>query len=313
MWHNHPVAFGSPHLVRIVGSGLVFAASVACRPAADPLQATGPASLDEARQYVLALVNRDRDEAGLPSVEWDANASLAAQAHAEDMARNGFTGHWGTDGSVPEQRYAQAGGIHFAQENAACFFDAVTRELDPNPVFERAELEKIESAFISEVPPNDGHRRNILTARHSHLGVGLAKPVGLSQACMAQEFTDQYGAYAPLPATAKVGDSIRVEGEVLEPVEFGGVGLSRIDSAEPLSAPSLSERGVYQVPKPYALYFPKGYQTPKPVEVDGNRFGIDVELNDQGRAGRYGVSIWGKHPGDDELVMISLRMIDVKQ
>ncbi len=311
MWHNRLVLCRSLHLAQILAGALLSAALAGCRPAADPLQTSGPASLAEARQFVLALVNRDRDEAGLPPVEWDENASRAAQFHADDMAHSGFTGHWGSDGSVPEQRYARAGGVHFSQENAACFFDAVVRDLDPNPVFERAELEKIESAFINEVPPNDGHRQNILTARHTHLGVGLSKPVGIAQACMAQEFTDQYGDYAPLPATAKVGDSIRVEGAVHEPVEFGGVGLSRIDPQQPLPAASLSERGTYQVPKPYALYFPKGYQTPKPVEVDGNRFGIDVELSDRGRPGRYGVSIWGKHPGDDALVMISLRMIDV--
>jgi uncharacterized protein YkwD len=312
MWHKRFVPCRSLPLAQIVGGGLLFCALAACRPAADPLQATGPASVGEAAQFVLALVNRDRDEAGLPPVEWDEAAARAAQVHADDMARNGFTGHWGSDGSVPEQRYSRAGGVHFAQENAACFFDAVARELDPNPVFERAELEKIESAFINEVPPNDGHRQNILTARHTHLGVGLSKPTGIAQACMAQEFTDQCGDYAPLPATAKVGDRIRVEGEVHEPVEFGGVGLSRIALQQPLPVASLSERGTYQVPAPYALYFPKGYQTPKPVDVDGNRFGIDLELDDEGRPGRYGVSVWGKHPGNDALVMISLRMIDVK-
>ena len=46
------------------------------------------------------------------------------------------------------------------QENAACFFDATGRELDPDPVFLPEELEKIELAFISELPPNDGHKRN---------------------------------------------------------------------------------------------------------------------------------------------------------
>lgn len=312
MWHNRCVTLHSLHPAQIVLGSLLWVTLAACQPAADPLQATGPASLEDATRFVLALVNRDRDQAGLPPVEWDPDASRAAQVHADDMARNGFTGHWGSDGSVPEQRYTRAGGVHFSQENAACFFDAVARELDPHPVFERTEFEKIESAFINEVPPNDGHRQNILTARHTHLGVGLAKPVGIPQACMAQEFTDQYGTYAPLPATAKVGDSIRVEGEVHEPVEFGGVGLSRIEPQKPLAPASLSDRGTYQVPKPYALYFPKGFETPKPVAVDGNRFSIDLELNDAGRRGRYGVSVWGKYPGNDALVMVSLRMIDVQ-
>lgn len=119
----------------------------------------GPLGLEDARRYVVDLVNRDRAEEGLPPVELDDTASDAAQRHSNDMAAHGFTAHLGTDGSVPEQRLSEAGVNDMGQENAACFFDGVARPLDPNPVFKPELLEKIEHAFISEVPPNDGHRK----------------------------------------------------------------------------------------------------------------------------------------------------------
>jgi hypothetical protein len=122
--------------------------------AAEPVpRPQGPLDLEAAREYVLALVNRDRAELRLPPVERDEVAEQAGQRHVEDMAKNGYTAHWGTDGSVPEQRYTEAGGEHFVQENAMCFFDEKERELDPHPLFEAVELEKIELAFMSSSSP----------------------------------------------------------------------------------------------------------------------------------------------------------------
>ena len=261
---------------------------------------------------MLALVNYDRGRHGLAAVEWDETAAQAGQRHAEDMAKNGYTAHWGTDGSVPEQRYTESGGVHFAQENAACFFDGVVRELDPNPMFDPKLLEQIESAFINEKPPNDGHRKNILKPWHNGLGVGFAKPVGIDQPCMAQEFVDEYGTYDGIPREARVGQSIRVAGEATPPVQFGGVGVARIEPPKATPAEELNQTSSYAVPEPYVIFFPKGFVTPKPVAVEGNKFHIDVELSDGGKPGRYQLSVWGKYPGSEDLVMTSLRTITVR-
>jgi hypothetical protein len=259
----------------------------------------------------LVLVNRDRDEEGLEPVERDEVAERAAQRHAEDMSLKGYTAHWGSDGSVPEQRYTEAGGLQMVQENAACFFDGVERPLDQEPLFLPAELEKIQSAFINEQPPNDGHRKNILKASHNRLGIGLAKPEGIEQLCMAQEFVDVYGEYEAIPERAKPGDEITVAGEVFEPASFGGVGLARIDGAKPLEASHLNSTSTYPIPEPHVVYFPKGFKTPKPVEVDGSRFEIRIPL-DRG-PGRYEVSVWAKFPDSgDSLVTVSIRTLVVE-
>lgn len=299
------------------GCLLLGVALLGCRPsraagepaAPDEVEPVGPLELERARAYVLALVNRDRADLGLEPVSLDPVAAEGAQRHAEDMARHGFTAHWGTDGSVPEQRYTEAGGVHLVQENAACFFDGEARELEPNAAFLPDELRKIERAFIDEVPPHDGHRQNILKPGHTGLGIGLARPVGIEQLCMAQEFTDTYGTYRPLPRRARVGDRVTIAGEVHEPVTFGGIGIARIEPPTPLTAAHLNTTSVYQIPTPYLLFFPSGFKTPKPVTVNGARFTLDTVLDDRGRAGRYEVSVWGRRPGNDELMMVSLRTV----
>jgi uncharacterized protein YkwD len=272
----------------------------------------GPLDREAAREYVLELVNRDRGELGLEPVERDEVAEAAAQRHVDDMARHGFTAHWGSDGSVPEQRYTEAGGEHFVMENAMCFFDQEARELDPQPLFDPAELEKIELAFMNEKPPNDGHRQNIIKPVHNRLGIGLAKPIGVPQPCMAQEFVDAYGSYAALPRKARLRQALKIEGEVSDPVKFGGVGVGRIEPMQPISPAKLNTTSTYKVPEPYVLYFPAGYKTPKPVAVNGKQFFIEVPLDHGGRPGRYQVSIWGKYPDKgEELVPISLRTLIV--
>ncbi len=301
-------------LARVVSVGAFGALCVmGCDPAprTGHLGGTGPLDRVQAARYVLGLVNHDRAEAGLPPVEWDDVAARAGQRHADDMAQHGYTAHLGTDGSVPEQRYSEAGGVHLSQENAACFFDGVSRQLDGAPEFSTIELAKIEAAFMAEVPPNDGHRKNILSKWHTHFGVGLSVPMGVPQPCMSQEFVDEYGRYEPVPTHARVGDTVNVEGDVHAPVKFGGVGIARIDAARPLTVTYLNSTSVYATPSPYVLYFPAGFQTPKPVRVNGDHFAVEVPLSDRGRAGRYEVSLWGRFPGDAALVMTSLRVIDV--
>jgi uncharacterized protein YkwD len=273
---------------------------------------TGPLSAEDATRYVLALVNHDRSEVGAPPVEWDDTAARAGQDHVNDMAANGYTAHWGTDGSVPEARYTRVGGAQLMKENVACFFDGQHRDVDGGARFDPIDLEKIETAFMSEVPPNDGHKKNILGKWHNKVGIALAMPVGVPQPCMAQEFVDQYGEYASVPATAKVGETVTVAGEVQGPAKFAGVGIARIEPVRPLTVAHLNSTSTYAIPKPFVLYFPRGYQTPKPVTVDGNRFTIDVPLTDHEQPGRYEISVWGAFPDDPALVMLSLRTIDVR-
>jgi uncharacterized protein YkwD len=285
---------------------------------ADPKAPKGKLTPDEARRYMVQLINRDRATVGLPPVELDPGPPTAAgQAHAEDMASHGYLGHWGTDGSVPEQRLTEAGGVDMVLENALCFVDERPRTLDAHPLIDAGEVERAESMFWNEAPPNDGHRKNIMKPGHKKVGIGVALPVAtpteLPVPCFSQEFTDPYGTYAPVPRKAKVGQNLHVEGTIASPAVVGGVGLARVVTPKPLSVAELNKRRSYPVPGPFQMYWPAGFKTPIPVTVHGGQFSIDVPLSDHGEPGLYEVSVWGKLPGSPDFVMLGLRTILVEK
>jgi hypothetical protein len=265
---------------------------------------------------MVALVNRDRATQGLAPVELDDGApSQAGQAHADDMAKLGYLGHWGSDGSVPEQRHTEAGGSDMVLENALCFTDEAKRTLDPKPLIDPEQIERAESLFFDEVPPNDGHRKNILKPGHTKVGIGVAQPVStpteIAVPCFTQEFTDGYGTYAPLPKRAKVGTVIHVEGTIIAGARPTGVGVARVVRPAPIAAAELNKRRSYPVPKPFQMYWGPGFVTPVPVKIDGPKLAIDVPLSDHAQPGLYEISVWAKLGKSEEHTMVSLRTIVV--
>lgn len=274
-------------------------------------------TIHEARCEMLVLINRDRAEQRLPPVELDEGApTLAGQAHAADMAAHGYLGHWGTDGSVPEQRLSEAGGADMVLENALCFTDEGRRALAPAPLISRDQIEKAEAMFFHETPPNDGHRKNILKPFHKRVGIGIAQPVPTTTEipvpCFAQEFIDPYGRYAPVPSTVHPGQTLHVAGSALSPATVAGVGLARIPLPVPIAVAEVNRRRSYPVPAPYQMYWPQGYVTPIPLRVNGSDFAIDVPVSDGGKKGLYELSIWAKLPSASEFVIIGLRTIRVE-
>jgi uncharacterized protein YkwD len=303
-----PLAATSPSVAPAAG-----VAPGATSPVAVP---AGALTLPQARLYMLQLINRDRATAGLPPVKLDEGpAQHAGQNHAEDMAKNGYLGHWGSDGSVPEERYTDAGGADMVLENASCFTDEHKRVLDGAARIDPANVEKTEDMFFHEQPPHDGHRRNILKPWHVRVGIGVAQPVAtpteIPVPCFSQEFIDDYGTYAAVPGKVRVGATLHVEGTIAAPATFAGVGLARIEAPKPIAVDELNRRRSYPVPTPYQMYWPPGFQTPIPVKVTGARFAIDVPVSDGGKAGLYELSVWAQVPGTADLTMVSLRTLSV--
>jgi uncharacterized protein YkwD len=287
------------------------AASVAAQPIRRTL------TVEEARRYMVQLINRDRSSMGLGPVVLDAGAATrAGQVHAQDMASHGFLGHWGTDGSVPEERFTDAGGTDMVLENVACYIDEKARQLDRAPSIDVRFVEEAEDMFFHEQPPHDGHRQNILKPWHKKVGIGLAQPIAtpteVPVPCLAQEFVDDYGTYSAVPPQWKVGAVLHVEGSIEPPAVFAGVGLARVDSPKPMAVSDLNRRRSYAVPVPYETYWPHGFKTSIEVKTNGPHFAIDVPVSDHGRRSMYELSIWATVPASPDFVMVSLRTIDVR-
>jgi uncharacterized protein YkwD len=119
------------------------------------------------------LINRDRID---PSTEqetrgqaqplvWDARLAAVARAHSEEMAREGFFAHEGSDGSLPSDRVSRAG-IRWLSvgENIAKAKDVAQARF----------------LFMDEPKFEHNHRSNILDKGFTHVGVGIVKgPDGL--------------------------------------------------------------------------------------------------------------------------------------
>src|ERR1019366_6683750 len=309
---------GAPPLPLRVGVGVgVAAAEPVVAPPAPASPPKGLLTIAEARAYMVRLINRDRAGAGLSPVSLDDGvATRAGQAHAQDMAVHGYLGHWGTDGSVPEQRYTEAGGTDMVLENASCFTDEQPRTLDRNALVDVKNVDQAEDMFFHEVPPNDGHRKNILKPWHKRVGIGVAQPqptpAEIPVPCFAQEFVDPYGTYVAVPASMRVGDTLHVEGAITAPATFAGVGLARVEGPKPGSVAELNRRRSYPVPAPYQMFWPPGFQKPIPVQVGGGRFSVNLPLSDGGRSGMYELSVWASVPGTRDLTMVSLRTIQAR-
>ncbi len=151
-----------------------------------PARAQGPAasgdlSLEQARRYMLDLINRDRAAYGLRPVSLDPMASRAGQEQAEEMAAHSCLAHFNLAGESPQQRYTRCGGREPVSENVALltgFYgggSSAPYRLDAAPRFSRRELERIERMYMCESAPYDGHRRNILNPYSTHVGIALAR------------------------------------------------------------------------------------------------------------------------------------------
>jgi uncharacterized protein YkwD len=107
---------------------------------------------------VISRTNMYRQQHGCPPVAFNQLLTNASQGHAADMAINDFFSHTRSDGSSPWDRMERAGYLSAGgAENAAAGYSSP---------------ESVVDGWYNEVPPNDGHRQNILTCELQDIGVG---------------------------------------------------------------------------------------------------------------------------------------------
>ncbi len=106
---------------------------------------------------VLELVNAERQKVGAPPLQLNDKLGQAAQRHAEDMAKNNFVSHDGSDGSTIQSRIEEAGYDYSAfAENVAGG-------------------QSTPEAVLKSWLNSSGHRRNILNPDYKEIGIGYAK------------------------------------------------------------------------------------------------------------------------------------------
>lgn len=121
-------------------------------PSSDDDYTTVSISMQE--QSAWNLLNSDRKTNGLPSLPLDAELSRIARIKAEDMRDKGYFAHQSPTYGSPSEMLQHFGySFSAAGENIA----------------HHANITKAQAAFMS----SDGHRRNILSASWTRVGIGV--------------------------------------------------------------------------------------------------------------------------------------------
>lgn len=131
------------------------------QPRATPVPIAPPPSLVEMEQQMVAGVNTQREAAGLPPYQVDAEVKAMALSHAQDMVVRGYFGHVTPEGNTLQDRFVEA------EINAANVGEDIQRNTRPAN-------ETVEFAlnwFMNSRP----HRANILHPHHNRIGVGIVE------------------------------------------------------------------------------------------------------------------------------------------
>lgn len=142
--------------------------AVAPKPTPAP---TGPPHLWhlEYKQYMLELINVERERAGVGLVVLGTNN--AAQLHAESGLKHCVSSHWGVNGLKPYMRYTLAGGYQSNGENGRGLDYCVSAS---DWVQSLDSLEHEVADAMRGWMGSPGHRRNILEPTHRKVNIGLA-------------------------------------------------------------------------------------------------------------------------------------------
>jgi len=131
-------------------------ASATAAPVAPP-----PADVAAWPREVARLINETRAQHGLPPLIYNETLAQAAQAHANDCLQRGWGSHYGSDGSDERVRMERAGYDPVHWDESWAHTQSPQRAMD---------------FWMDEAPPNDPHRRMILSPRFTEIGVGVVKP-----------------------------------------------------------------------------------------------------------------------------------------
>lgn len=147
-----------------------------------PRPQTPPSTSGSITDRVLAHINAARAEAGLPKYTLDADLSRAAARHNDRMIDGCGLSHQcsgesglGTRFSADGVRWRSAG-ENIGLASAGAGEDAVVRAANG-----------LTDSMLAETPPNDGHRRNLLSDGFERIGLSIVRD-GKGTVWMTQDF-----------------------------------------------------------------------------------------------------------------------------
>lgn len=123
--------------------------------------AAPPADIADWPMEVFRLINEVRAQHGLPALAYNETLANVAQAHANDCLQRGWGSHYGSDGSTVKTRMERAGYNPLRWSECWAHMQSPQQAID---------------FWMDEVPPNDPHRRTLLSTWLTEVGVGVVDP-----------------------------------------------------------------------------------------------------------------------------------------
>ena len=163
---SSPTATVSPTPTGTPTSTPTATASPTPTPTATPIPASTPVPTPVAAdgpQLLWQLINQERAQQGLKPLAYNDTLALAAQRHAEDCAQRGYGGHVGSDGAKLRERLKRVG---YKRK-------WVTESWAWARTPQRAVF-----MWLDETPPDDPHRRMLLSPKLKEVGIGVAASNG---------------------------------------------------------------------------------------------------------------------------------------
>jgi uncharacterized protein YkwD len=152
-----PTATSPPTVTASAENGATTGSSPLATPAPEALP---PADLASWPREIARLINEVRVEHGLEPMAYNETLEQAAQAHANDCAERGWCSHTGSDGTNSQARIARAG--YDGSSWAECWAQTQSPQ-------------KAVEIWMDETPPNDPHRRTLLSDWLSEVGIGVSE------------------------------------------------------------------------------------------------------------------------------------------
>jgi uncharacterized protein YkwD len=169
----------------LVAAALAAPATAPAQPCAGGDVMPNSSNLRAVRQATLCLLNHERATQGLRPVRPNAKLRRAAQSYSRTMVRQGFFDHVSPGGSTMIDRVAKTG--YLARTSGW--------SLGENLAWGSGNL-ATPRMIVRTWMHSEGHRHNILTARFTDIGIGVAlgAPVGVPAGTAAATYTTDFGA-----------------------------------------------------------------------------------------------------------------------
>ena len=238
-----------------------------------------PPNLNALENLALELINQSRTEHGLSVVEWDHFAAQIGTEHSIEMVTNVYLSHWNLSGFGPDIRYSLAGGTEWVQENVYSYW----QRYDNGQPIPFDDWETIIREAHNSLMNSQGHRDNILSPEHTHVGVGMAYDFEKGEFRLAQEFINHYIEIDPISRSANPGDIVSISGRIQPGCNEPLINLVYEQFPQSMTVQELNQTSTYSSPSKFVEYYSSD------IRGDGN-FVSEIALGND--PGLYHILIW---------------------